>query len=51
MTTIERLERDVHSAMQAVRALSDRSTDTLTAIEHDLWFSLLGVGVRVRWTA
>lgn len=30
--------------MQAVRALSDRSTDTLTAIEHDLWHSLLGVG-------
>jgi len=44
VTTIERLERDVHSAMQVVRALSDRSTDTLTAVERDLWHSLLGVG-------
>jgi hypothetical protein len=44
VTTIERLERDVHSATQAVRALSDRGTGTLTAIEHDLWHALLAVG-------
>ena len=44
MTTIERVERDVQSAMQAVRALGDRTTGTLTAIEHDLWVALLGVG-------
>ena len=31
--------------MQAVRALGDRTTGTLTAIEHDLWVALLGVGV------
>lgn len=30
--------------MQAVRALSDRGKDTLSAIEHDLWHALLGVG-------
>jgi hypothetical protein len=44
VTTIERLERDVHSATQTVRALSDRGTGTLTAIEHDLWHALLAVG-------
>lgn len=44
MGTIERLDRDVQSAMQAARALGDRSTGTLTEVEHDLWLSLLGVG-------
>ena len=44
MTTIERAERDVHSAMQAVRVIGDRGTGTLTAVEHDLWVALLGVG-------
>ena len=44
METIERLDRDVQSAMQAVRALGDRSAGTLNEVEHDLWLALLAVG-------
>ena len=44
MGTIERLDHDVQSAMHAARALGDRSTGTLTEIEHDLWLALLGIG-------
>lgn len=45
MTTIERVEREVQKASEAVRALAEpKFRSTLTIVERDLWVALLAFG-------